>query len=438
MIKLTKKTFLYYFVGITLPSLLIVNGEVLAQSEVERLQKTIDEHNSRLTDIDAEILRYQSDLADVGAERQTLEREVNRLELERKKINAEINRTDSQINSTDLEISRLTLEVKNTENSIAVSEQAIGAIIRKQYRAGEESLVEVLLRHDRLSDFLREVDTSTQVQTDMAHHVADLGKLKIDLEEQQVSSQEKRIELASLKNQYTDQNTILINNKAEQSELLSATKNEEANFQSLLASREAARDQLISEVREFESQLQFILDPNSVPTPGTQVFNWPVKNPIITQFFGGTEFARRNPGIYGGRAYHPGVDFGTPRGTPIYAPLSGTVRATGNTDAVPGCYSWGKWSLIDHANGLSTLYAHLDVISALPGQKVTTGEIIGYTGNTGISTGPHLHFTVYAQEAVSIRRFNEIKTVTGCGAATTPTAATDAYLDPMLYLPAYN
>jgi murein DD-endopeptidase MepM/ murein hydrolase activator NlpD len=156
---------------------------------------------------------------------------------------------------------------------------------------------------------------------------------------------------------------------------------------------------------------------------------------VITQLFGGTEFAKQNASVYGGRAYHPGVDFGVPRGTKIFAPLSGTVRAIGDTDLVVGCYSWGKWTLIDHANGLSTLYAHQSLQSVVPGQQVQTGEVIGYSGNTGYSTGPHLHFTVYAKAGVSVRKFNEIKAVTSCGAATTPVAATDAYIDPMVYLP---
>jgi murein DD-endopeptidase MepM/ murein hydrolase activator NlpD len=202
-----------------------------------------------------------------------------------------------------------------------------------------------------------------------------------------------------------------------------------------LAERRAAQEQITKELRDYESKLQFILDPNTIPTAGTRVFDWPLKNVIITQYFGGTEFAARNASVYGGRPYHSGIDLGTPRGTPLYAPLAGTVRATGNTDAVPGCMSWGKWTLIDHANGLSTLYAHQDLISVTPGQRVATGEIIGYTGNTGYSTGPHLHFTVYAQDGVTVRRFNEIKTVTSCGPATSPVAATEAYLDPMLYLP---
>lgn len=92
-------------------------------------------------------------------------------------------------------------------------------------------------------------------------------------------------------------------------------------------------------------------------------------------------------------------------------------------------------TLIDHSKGLSTLYAHQDVISVSPGQKVATGEIIGYTGNTDFSTGPHLHFTVYVKDGVTVRKFNEIKTVTNCGPASTSVAATDAYIDPSLYLP---
>jgi murein DD-endopeptidase MepM/ murein hydrolase activator NlpD len=122
-------------------------------------------------------------------------------------------------------------------------------------------------------------------------------------------------------------------------------------------------------------------------------------------------------------------------GTQILAPLAGVVRATGNTDAVRGCYSWGKWTLIDHANGLATLYAHQSVISVNPGQSVSTGQVIGYTGNTGYTTGPHLHFTVYAKAGVTIRDFGEIKAATNCAGAKTPTAATAAYIDPMLYLP---
>jgi murein DD-endopeptidase MepM/ murein hydrolase activator NlpD len=428
-----------FFIGVFIFPLLSATftvSPIFAQTEIDKLQSQIQNSSTRLIEIEREIAKFTADLKVVGAEKKTLQAAINQLELERKKVTAEISRTENLISSTDLEINKLILEIDRTEKDIAKITEAISETIRSQYQAGDDTLIELLLRTSRLSDFWSAFQAHEAIASSMSDKVGELDKFQTLLEEQREMSTEKRGSLVTLKNQYTDQTFALASNKAEQAKLLEVTKSEEANYQKLLAERKAAREQIVKDLRDFEAKLQFILDPNTIPTAGSKVFDWPLKNIVITQYFGGSEFARRNPGIYGGRAYHPGVDFGAPRGTPIYAPLTGTVRATGNTDLVPGCYSWGKWTLIDHANGLSTLYAHQDVISVSPGQSVSTGEIIGYTGNTGYSTGPHLHFTLYAKAGVTVRQFNEIKTVTSCGPASTPVAASEAYLDPMLYLPA--
>jgi murein DD-endopeptidase MepM/ murein hydrolase activator NlpD len=431
------KSLIAFIIGILiLPLFAFVTPSAIAQvSEIDKLQKDIESRGSRLLEIEKEIAKFEQDLKVVGSERQTLQRAINQLVLERKKVSAEISRTENLISSTDLEINKLILEIAKTSRSIKQIEEAIGQIIRTQYKDGDQSMVELILKNNQLSDFWESFEAHETIRNSMTAKVAELSSLQKLLSENRESNTEKRSELLSLKSQYSDQNSVLSNNQAEQADLLEVTKSEEKNYQQILASKQKAREDIIKELRDFESKLKFFLDPNTIPTPGTAVFQWPLKKVIITQYFGGSEFAKRNPGIYGGRAYHPGIDLGTPRGTTLYAPLAGTVRATGNTDAVPGCYSWGKWTLIDHANGLSTLYAHQDLISVSAGQKVATGEIIGYTGNTGFSTGPHLHFTVYVKDGVTVRQFNEIKTVTSCGPATTPVAATDAYVDPMLYLP---
>lgn len=433
-----QKPFVSFLIGIlVLPFLSYVVPYAYAQSttEIQKLQQDIEDRGSRLAEIEKEIAKFEADLKVVGAEKQTLQKAINQLVLERKKVTAEIARTENLISSTDLEINKLILEISKTEKNIAQIESAISEIIRTQYREGEVTMVELLLNHNQLSDFWSTFEAHETVRNSMSFKVAELSSLQRLLDDKREENTDKRSELVSLQSQYKDQNNVLSSNQEEQSDLLAVTKNEEQNYQRLLAEKQEARDQIIKDLRDFEAKLQFILDPNTIPTAGTAVFAWPLKNVTVTQWFGGSEFAKRNPGIYGGRAYHPGIDMGTPRGTSIHAPLSGTVRATGNTDLVPGCYSWGKWTLIDHANGLSTLYAHQDVISVTPGQKVTTGEIIGYSGNTGYSTGPHLHFTVYVKDGVTVRQFNEIKTVTSCGPASTPVAATDAYVDPSLYLP---
>lgn len=430
------RTTFAFLLGIFVFPILFAVPQVFAQSEIEQLQSQISERNNRLSEIEAEITKYELALLEVGAEKDTLQRAINQLELERKKVVADIAYTENKISATDLELSKLILEITNTEERIEVNKAAIISIIQDLEEAGNETMVEVLLRHENISEFWGAIETLETVRNSMRDRVRELSDLKNVLEEKRDLTSNRRNELVSLKSQYDDQQMVLENNKQSKSELLNETKSEEAKYQQLLQEKKTAREQIERELRDFEAKLQFILDPNTIPTPGTQVFNWPVDNVIITQYFGGTEFAKRNASVYGGRAYHPGVDFGAPRGTQIKAPLGGVVRDTGNTDLVPGCYSWGKWTLIDHANGLSTLYAHQDVVSVSPGQKVVTGQVIGYVGNTGYSTGPHLHLTVYAKDGVNIRKFSEIKTVTSCGPAKTPVAATEAYIDPMDYLPA--
>ncbi len=430
----SRKILVAFLLGLVLPGLLNVPTQAFAQSEIDRLQTEISDRSNRLTDIEAEIAKFEAELLEVGAEKKTLQGAINRLESERKKVNAEINKTEVLITSTDLQINKLVLEIGVTEKDIIEAEETISNIIRSQYRSNEKSLIEILLTHDRLSEFMREVDAFEQVKNEMATHVAALDQMKTILEERRGQSESKRSNLASLKDQYSEQNEVLVNSKSQQNQLLSATKNEESNYQTLLKERRAAREKLTAELRDFESKLQFILDPNTIPAAGTAVFAWPTAVPYVTQRFGGTEFAQRRTNYYG-RPYHPGVDFRASPGTPIMAPLTGTVRAIGNTDAVPGCSSWGKWMLLDHANGLSTFYTHLSVIGANPGQSVSTGEVIGYSGTTGLIEGPHLHFGLYVSAGVKVMRFDQIKTITSCGPATTPTAATTAQLDPLDYFP---
>ena len=116
------------------------------------------------------------------------------------------------------------------------------------------------------------------------------------------------------------------------------------------------------------------------------------------------------------------------------ASLSGTVTGTGNTDIYRGCYSYGKWVLIKHSNGLSTLYAHLSHIAVQDGATVSRGDVIGNSGNTGYSTGPHLHFSVYVSDAVQLKRLGDVKQKTACANAVIPVASLNAYLDPLEYL----
>lgn len=415
------------------PVLFFGTGVVFAQTEVEKLQAQIAERNARLSEIEKEIAQYESALQEVGAEKSTLQKAINQLNLERQKVQADIKYTENKISSTDLEINKLTLDIRATERDIEQSEAAIAENLRSLNLNESDSFIEVLLSNDNLADFWDTIETLDTVRLKISDRVHQLSALKEELETQKDTETSKRTELYSLKQQYSGQQSILDSNKAEKDQLLQQTRNEESEYQKMLSDRKAAQEQLLKEVQDIESQLQFILDPNTIPTPGTPVFRWPLDSVYITQYFGYTKFALQNAAYKNNM--HNGVDLGTPTGTKVHAPLTGTIRNVGDTDAVPGCYSWGKWILIDHPNGLSTLFAHLSYIGVSPGQKVNTGDVVGYSGNTGYSTGPHLHYTLYVSAAVQVKKFSEFKAVTGCGAALSPFSAIEGYLDPMDYLP---
>jgi murein DD-endopeptidase MepM/ murein hydrolase activator NlpD len=114
------------------------------------------------------------------------------------------------------------------------------------------------------------------------------------------------------------------------------------------------------------------------------LFIWPTRG-YITSRYG----YRPNPFNEKVRQFHTGLDIGSPMGTPIKAAMSGRVSATGYNDIS------GNYVVLTHHSGYRTLYAHMSVIGVKTGVYVKTGERIGAVGTSGLSTGPHLHFTVY-------------------------------------------
>ena len=134
-----------------------------------------------------------------------------------------------------------------------------------------------------------------------------------------------------------------------------------------------------------------IITPENVPV-GSGLFQWPLPEAFtITSGFG----ERVDP-FTGESDFHTGTDIVAPKGTPILAAADGTVTIANATDPWGGGY--GYYIKLDHCNGLETLYAHCSAICVTPGQTVQKGEVIGYVGSTGNSTGNHLHFEVWINQ----------------------------------------
>jgi murein DD-endopeptidase MepM/ murein hydrolase activator NlpD len=404
----------------------------VSAQDVSGLRDQISERSERIKELEREIQQYEADLQEVGAEKQTLQGAVNSLDISRQKIGSDIKLTENRIGSSNLGIQQLALEIAEKELAIAKHQEAIAKSLRSINEFDGDSLVEAVLAHADLNEVWERIETLERFQLAVREDVRELTGLRNDLTEDKLESEGKKQELLAFRNQLSGQKRVLDVNREEKDKLLTATKNEEASYQRLLEEKRAAREQFERELLDLETQLEFALDPSSIPAGGKGILGWPLEAIRITQYFGNTQFARS--GAYNGQG-HNGVDFGASSGTRVRAALGGTVVGSGNTDEVRGCYSYGKWILIQHNNGLSTLYAHLSVINVSPGQQVTTSEVIGFSGNTGYSTGPHLHFSVYASEAVKVVRLGDVKAITNCAAARIPIAPLQAYLNPLDYLP---
>jgi murein DD-endopeptidase MepM/ murein hydrolase activator NlpD len=420
-----------------------------AQESAADLRAKITSHEDQLKEIEEEIKALERELNKVGADKNTLQNAINELNLSRDRVKASIRATQQKISATDLEIEELEREIYIKELEIAKNMEAVAQSFRNVDQIENQTIVEVILGHDSMSEVWDELEEQSQLQESLRESTAIMNALKREYEKAKGKSLTKKGQLEDLRDELDGENNALTNTIYQKDTLLDQTKNKEANYQQQLAQKRAARERYEKEMREYEAKLKFILDPSTIPAAGSGVLKWPFepghmancpsyKSALgnefcLTQHFGNTAFA--NSGAYNGQG-HNGIDFRAPIGTRINAALGGVVTGTGNTDIANGCYSYGKWVLIKHGNGLSTLYAHLSSISVSSGQSVATGQLIGHSGNTGYSTGPHLHFGVYATKGVNVQKLGDIpgRPITACSAVAIPVAGFEAYLNPLNYL----
>ncbi len=427
--------------------LLLCSALYARADTAEEIQAKIDAQNTKIIQLQKEIAAYEVSLAEIGKNKATLQGEVTRLDTSRKKLGADIAVTQDKIGTANLQLTELGTQIGDKETRITNGKLGIAESLRTLQKLGDTTLVEQYFSADGLEKAWEDADQLSSLQTSVRNETEQLTEVKAQLSDHRDQVSKQKAELASLQLQLKGQKVVLDQNRAEQASLLADTKNKESNYQKTLADKQAAKLQFEQELNQYESQLKYTLDPSSIPPAGQGVLSFPLDSAYmlrcrdrtsvfkniycITQYFGNTAFAAT--GAYNG-AGHNGVDFGAPEGTRVVAALSGTVTATGNTDLFRGCYSYGKWVLVKHANGLTSLYAHLSYISAGQGDVVPTGGMLGYSGKTGYATGPHLHFTLYASDGVKVVRLGDVKAKTNCAGALVPVAPTSAYLNPMSYL----
>lgn len=429
----SQQTWLWFLVAVGIPLLLLSAFSLhtaSAQTAAE-LQSEIDTHSQQIAELEKEIATYESQLQVVGTEKRTLQSAVRELDLSRQKVAATISVEQKKIATTEIQIGELAQDISTKEEIITQSRGAIAQSLRRRQKTDDFSFIESILQEGSLATLWKELEGDQQLQGALSDYILELSDAKVTLESSLNESTQKQQELINRRKTLLAQRQALEATKAAKDRLLSETKEKESTYQEILEEKRAQKIAFENALNELESKLAFTLDPSKIPSAGSGALSWPLDDVYITQKFGNTAFA--NAGAYNGSG-HNGVDFRASVGTPVRAALGGTVIGSGNTDAYRGCYSYGKWVLVKHGNGLSTLYAHLSEILVGQGEQVGTRDILGLSGNTGYSTGPHLHFSVFASDAVQIRKLGEIKKKTNCAQAAIPVSGFEGYLNPLEFL----
>ena len=264
--------------------------------------------------------------------------------------------------------------------------------IRAMEEAGNVSYWQVLFQASSFTNFLDRLTLIEEIAAADQRRIDEIQQVATEVSSTQAQMQQELRELGDAQAQLTESENLLAEKRTESDELLRTLASQREEFELLLDDSEAKQDALMKEIAqkqkelsnaEYEERLaKLALQGQNPPSNATWIT--PVSGYTITSPFG----MRVHP-IYKYPLKHNGIDMACPQGTPIYATRAGTV-----TTASYQAGGAGYYVSINHGDGFGSIYMHMTNYVVSKGQKVTAGQLIGYVGSTGLSTGPHLHFGV--------------------------------------------
>ncbi len=399
-----------------------------ADSTQSELEEQLKEIERRQEELDAAIEAAEGDIDREKEKQEKIDEQIATTEEYIRTLTDLISDYNSQISDLEDEISLKERDIVDTEQLIAAQELEIKDNIsiyedqlRAMYISGNDSIASVLLGSSDFFDMLMRLEMIKRVadyNNELIDHLVEIkdsyesNKLALenmisDLETNILDVETKRTEVEALKSNWDSQLSDL-------NDLYSQSETQIALLREQQESYEDSKDELDREAEEIEEEIQRIIREASRAEyigdlePGT--FLWPV--PGYYQITSG----------YGSRwgTTHRGIDISGSgiRGAEITAANSGVVITVNNScthdygkNSSCGCGGgFGNYCIIDHGGGYATLYGHAEEIIVEEGQYVTTGDVIGYVGSTGYSTGPHCHFEVRVDgERMDPESFNLLK-----------------------------
>ena len=363
-----------------------------ATNEVDDLKQQIQQKQQEIEKLQKEAEQYRASLNESSSMAKTLNAEISRINKKIKSLEYEITINQKKIEEAQLKIRDLNNNINQTKNNIEENRKILAELVQTLNELDNQNNLVVLLKISNLSDYFSQLAYVENLQAKLIEKTTFLAKLNETLNDSLNQSEELKKQYENFQKDLTAQKEITSDIQEEKDQLLKETKNKEAAYQSLLNQTIKKQQEVEKEIEKLEAELRAKTDYSALPSG--KFFIWPVTGGYLTQDYGTVPLGSDTRKFY---SFHNGIDIGSKSGigTPILAAADGKVIAIGND----GKYAYGKWIAIDHHNGFVTLYGHLSLVSVSVGQNVKQGERIGYMGQTGLATGPHLHFTVYTRES---------------------------------------
>jgi murein DD-endopeptidase MepM/ murein hydrolase activator NlpD len=335
-------------------------------------------------------------LEEIDRRRSALEAELAGLTSELGTAETLVAEADLALRSTRAEIETNTAELAQTQRDLEQQRDQVRARARATFMYGSPNYPETVLDIDTANDlgaslqYMRSLVHADQNQAEeiaalerkyeaMIERLEQLRIVQDEAREQRARERDRVADLVDARQQVA---TELERQASEHEAVLAELESDEQRYA-------AAIDDLEAESAAIEDRLADLAErqrtgasggAGGTPAPSSGSFQWPV-NGTVTSGFG----YRTHP-VLGTQRLHAGVDFGAASGTPIVAAASGTVVSAGWQGG------YGNAVIIDHGGGEATLYGHQSRLAVSSGARVSRGQVIGYVGSTGMSTGPHLHF----------------------------------------------
>lgn len=376
-----KKT-LSMILGVLITIVLLMNHvEVLAKSAE---QEELENEKSK---VDSQIKEAQEKQEQLEAEKSETMKTVESLITQISSVQAEVDQLESRISELQTEISSRERDIEQKEEEYNEQEKLLDARIVALYKSGDTSYLDVLLTSSSITDFLAKYYMAEELINYDKELMQSIKQQKSDIETEKAQLEADKKELDTSLAQTEQKKTSLKSLKNEKEDYVDQLTAEEKEVQEEIEELEEENRKIANEIKEaqirYQKQLEELEKNNSGSSnsqSGSGYFIRPVSSGPITA-----------TAYYSSGKFHGAVDYGVPVGTVVMAAADGVVMTTKNLSS-----SYGTYIVIQHANGLQTYYAHgtSGSISVEPGDIVKQGQKIMLSGNTGNSSGAHLHFEV--------------------------------------------